>query len=370
MVTAKQILWGSYREFSGPYFPGNVSITPPVNPSPLQKVALVTMATESGGGRPNAYNGYDKCKVTLGLPQFCEAVAEQASTFLGHLHTTVAGSMDGVIMFARQLGGDFRPVPGLGWRFVDQAGKPVVTDVQRNAFFLGGSSGKKNDWTDAQIAYAKTWAATFVNALAQPETFDAHLAYTAARLPRYVMDATSKVMLAPSKGQYADTGWLGAVQAMVVSFSANNSVWAHEHFQRFVRANPGLPVGSREFAVGLASALTFGPRIAIYPGRYNDIRPVIERLYGVDLPDLASQLPPFVPTASSPYDLSTIRGLQQALLALDYDLGPDGANGRVDKLTQAAVVAFQTDNKLTPDGIVGPRTRAKLQERLAALSLS
>lgn len=63
-------------------------------------------------------------------------------------------------------------------------------------------------------------------------------------------------------------------------------------------------------------------------------------------------------------DLGDIRGVQQALVALGYDPGPlDGIRGA---RTRGAVVAFQRASGLTPDGIVGPRTREALARALAA----
>ena len=55
-----------------------------------------------------------------------------------------------------------------------------------------------------------------------------------------------------------------------------------------------------------------------------------------------------------------ISGVQARLNNLGYDSGPvDGIQGPI---TTAAVKAFQEENNLKVDGIVGPRTRGKLKE--------
>jgi len=49
-----------------------------------------------------------------------------------------------------------------------------------------------------------------------------------------------------------------------------------------------------------------------------------------------------------------VREVQQRLNDLDYEVGViDGVYG---PLTEAAVRAFQERNRLTADGVVGPRT--------------
>ena len=56
--------------------------------------------------------------------------------------------------------------------------------------------------------------------------------------------------------------------------------------------------------------------------------------------------------------------IQQALLALGFDVGSFGADGVYGKDTAAAVRAFKTDQKLGFEqfGDVGPGTMARLDE--------
>lgn len=51
-----------------------------------------------------------------------------------------------------------------------------------------------------------------------------------------------------------------------------------------------------------------------------------------------------------------VKALQQQLIALGYDLGKWGADGDFGSATENAVKAFQKDNGLAVDGIVGPST--------------
>lgn len=62
-------------------------------------------------------------------------------------------------------------------------------------------------------------------------------------------------------------------------------------------------------------------------------------------------------------DPALVTELQQALTAAGYD--PGSADGTFGPDTKAAVVAFQQDNDLVPDGVVGAETAAALNAALA-----
>lgn len=58
--------------------------------------------------------------------------------------------------------------------------------------------------------------------------------------------------------------------------------------------------------------------------------------------------------------LLDVANFQARLVALGYDVGPAGADGRAGKLTKAAIEAFQRDHGLVVDGVVGRDTAAAL----------
>ncbi|MCE5204408.1 MAG: peptidoglycan-binding protein [Coriobacteriales bacterium] len=55
-----------------------------------------------------------------------------------------------------------------------------------------------------------------------------------------------------------------------------------------------------------------------------------------------------------------VEDIQKRLFQLGYDLGPTGVDGVFLGKTQEAVRAFQRDNRLVEDGVVGPHTWAAL----------
>ncbi len=73
----------------------------------------------------------------------------------------------------------------------------------------------------------------------------------------------------------------------------------------------------------------------------------------------------FLRSVSVRFDLYSVLGVQQALDALGYEPGAlDGIDG---PKTKAAIVAFQRDNGLVADGVVGRLTRAELTTELSRL---
>ncbi len=57
---------------------------------------------------------------------------------------------------------------------------------------------------------------------------------------------------------------------------------------------------------------------------------------------------------------AAVTRLQNRLLELEYDCGVSGADGNFGPATQSAVINFQKNNGLSPDGKVGPKTWEKL----------
>ena len=62
---------------------------------------------------------------------------------------------------------------------------------------------------------------------------------------------------------------------------------------------------------------------------------------------------------------AAVKKLQEDLIELGYDCGPDGADGDYGENTRKAVLKFQKDNKLVEDGVAGTITMAAIKEKLA-----
>ena len=246
--------------------------------------------------------------------------------------------------------------------FNDPRGEVDTADKQRQLFYKN-ASGLKGGWDAESTLYAKLWAASVANVLAQPDAQTAQIEYTVPKLLNFIVPAAKAILWDGLPNEQ----WVGALRAVTVSYAVNNPAVTGRQFASFLASNPTAPKWSPDWCIGAIKQMCFGPGISIWPARYNAIRPVVERLYGVDLPDFAQELqvweasqggPPSgnVPAFVRPEEVQT------ELIAEGYDLGPTGADGAFGSKSQAALIAFQKAHGLEPVGSVGPKTRAALQD--------
>lgn len=360
-VTVDDIKWGSYQEFSGPYFLGKHAFT--LSAAPTQEEAIVHVMAATEGGTFDAYNGYDKCICTSGLVQWCD----RAPWFLvcnlfGQLaaHDTSA-YLGPVVEFASSHGYTFGRTAEGSWRFWDTQGVVVDTADKQRKLYLGGSTGYRQGWSDAQEEHAKRWAAAVVNVWQDPATHAVQVAYTVKRLWGFAMSSARPLL---DHATEVGTNVSKAFQAAYLSFAANNPERAAAALSDAVFESGAL--WTNEWLVNVLRHLTFDSGIAIYPHRYERIRPELERLYGVELPDFSVELHAWKNKHRFPGMLSTTN-LQRALIALGYYLGPRGADGKFGKITRGALRKFEMDVHVAPayaDGYPDQYTIGHLESAL------
>ena len=171
-------------------------------------------------------------------------------------------------------------------------------------------------------------------------------------------------------GDMALIGENGQEHVFIVADVTGDTVTSYDYGQFFAGKHGGKSVVRR-----LHSGA--GGRLHLYSSQLPG-RPFIGRLdpYELLLPHfLRNELAPaevpddFAGGTAAPAPpvanaLVTVREIQSALTTLGY--GPGPIDGIFGAKTRAAVKRFQAEHGLVADGIVGRKTRAKLQERLAA----
>lgn len=358
-VTASQIRWGSYKEFEGPFFPGVTPYRPPSQPDFEEKLLAVTTATE--GGAYDAINMYDSCILSVGIIQLCEKLFK-VSDLLGECAQSESAFIKSTLS-QLPVAADFRKNSRNQWRlvFLDGRGEVDNPDKMRQVY-LGGSSGRKGEFTEQQKQHAREVAAAFASLWDSPGMRSAQVLHLKPRMTSYVMARSKQILF---QDQEKD-GIVGALKAAFVSYAANVPVTADQRLFEATQS-PAWASASAEDKYELAMrSLVFGSKITIWPGRYKKIHPVLEELFDVDLPALEDLAGADDSPGQADDDLNTEVGIQQFLIDHGFDLGPRGADGVIGTKTKEAIVTFQCAHGIYPDGIVTPEVRSKMLAILQA----
>ena len=373
-VDVSQVQWGSYLSYRGPYILGKVR-PPPIDATAPFERKLLAAITVTEGGHMDAVQSYDVCILTAGAIQRCESSMCGTSDLLHTLRKADETLLDPLHEWLRSIDGElgarveFQPY-GVTSRFTLIAPNGSVTRIDRpeaqRRLFLLNSTGKEGTWDDHSKLYAKSWNAVINRVLAQPAAVQAQLQHYTENFLLGFLTRDVREQLAQVPPTYRPL-----LTALTLSFAANLPAVAAKHFMIALEYTRTWSWSDARIAA-FARQLTWGPGIAIYPQRYNKLRPELERLFGLDLPDIAIDLQnhseqinvPGVPS----FDFTHTADLQKALIQLGYDLGPKGADGVYGLKTTAAVKSFQKAHSLEVDGRVGPKTVAALQTALTAAS--
>ena len=328
MIRPSQILWGSYNGYEGPYFPGTLKYVLPDNPTETEKRLMVVTSTE--GGSYNAVNMYDVCIISIGLIQYCEGTYFLTS---GLLHTvsesigpeSVRVPLAGVM---KDVGCEWKKNAKGQWRFHFKDSRGEVDTVAKQRELFLGCDGKKGSWSPENKEMAKKWAAGMANIWLNQDACKVHASSVASRLISFVMPNAKKVLFDGVETEYANM-----FRAAYLSFTANNSVKADFHLSRI---SSKWPKWSREWCIAGLKELTFGPGIAIYPGRYDKLRPWLEKLWtGIDLPknkeDLKNWVEPEFKEFEDEIDVKVEFDTDVAMPPIEIDIVRDSSDEIVVK---------------------------------------
>lgn len=361
MITADKVRWGSYREYEGPWFQGVYSLKEVPSSAPLdQKILAVITSTE--GGHFDAINMYDRMICTVGLIQWGDAGQFSVCDMLGEVAQRDPSALTYLSDYVSKRGYSFKKT-SFGWRFVKSDGTPVTTIPLQQELYLNGCDGKKGSWREDQ----KEWTRGFVVALQSvwdsQAARDVQTEFTVRKLRGFATKRALEQLFKDPTARSADSRIVEAAQSSYLSFAANLPAVADK---QLAALSTSAPKWSLQWLIALLKQLTFGPKIDIYPHRYDAIRPTIEKLWGLKLPVSASALSATSDTASIPAvsSLNTTASVQEALSRLGYDLGPGGADGIIGPRTRAALQKFQKDKGIPVTGSIDQVTKDALQKAL------
>lgn len=283
-ITLDKVRWGKYKQYEGPYCHGERKFILPKVPSLSDK--LIYVITQTEGGTYDAVNLYDSCICSCSLIQLCDRF-HLVSRLLGAVASELG--VNAIIEPLREAlnlsKAMFKQNKNKQWRFFIGE-EECSTEQKLQELYLGGSSGRCGDWTDAQRHHAKTWVVGLAKIWDNPKACDVQVKFIASRLFSFVMPETKKILFADDDWNT----WKGAIKAAYLSFAANNPKLASDNFLVALRTTDAL-IWSPEWCIHVLKQLTFGPNITIYPNRYNKIRPVLEVLFNItDLPKTSDDL--------------------------------------------------------------------------------
>lgn len=360
MVTISDVKWGSYRNTEGPLVHGSSTTTFQLSGSPSESDKLVYCTTVVEGGNYAAVNMYDRGIVSLGLIQFIEGLGEfSVSSLLGAVAEVDRSLLQPIDDLCKACGCVFMPsaLSKGQWRFSypDSRGSVDTTLEQQKLFYLD-ATGEKGTWTPASVSLAKRWAVAFASIWDSPTSQIVQRNFTAKRMLGFASVYARTIL------DNAPPSTLGrAFTAAYLSYAVNNPKWASDALKTAIADQGNLAPWSPSWLTHVLKYLTFEAKIAIYPARYRALRPALEQLYGLDLPDFAEELA--VWTAESSHALVEPKDIQQALIDLGYDLGPSKADGQWGKKSAEALLLFeQQHGVVAPDGKPDPITLSKLRE--------
>lgn len=356
MINISRIGWGSYDKFEGPYFWGSYKHSLPQNPTFEQKVLSVVTSTE--GGSYDAVNMYDRCVLTVGVIQYCEAVMA-FSRMLGYCASH--GDLDSINDSLSNL-----PIPlsltlkSNSWAFTKSDGTPITDNNLRREVFLGGSTGFKGQWENDQKDFAKQVALIFANMWDDPSLRKNQSVYAGNTILSFTSQKSHAIMNSLPNGK-DESGWIGGLRAALASYSANLPAVAETMLTKATQHSKWNGSDKDKFFVACRE-MALGSTIRIWPERWGKISPVIGKIFNIDSPTL-DELKSFDSdelSACTEDLLDTTVEIQKFLISQGYDLGPSKADGIYGKLTKKAVESFQSAHGQTPTGYVDDATKEEM----------
>lgn len=280
MITSKDVQWGKYKQYEGPYCHGKIKFVLSDNPSIEEKIIAAITATE--GGTYDSVNAYDSCIMSLGLIQWCDKF---------HLMTRMlsyVANHGGSELITRPLANILtrcnakfdKNIVG-EWTFYQNGLECKTIDQLRNLYYAG-ATGLLGSWSAEQRDVAIQWVIGLANIWNDPIAQKLQVEYTASKIDIFTMQDAKKLLMTT----YPEwVGWIAVTKFVFLSYAANNPTEANRLIKKaFAEQLKDVTAGTKDWAIALIKCLALESNIAIWPGRYDRLRPVVEKLTGLQLP--------------------------------------------------------------------------------------
>lgn len=312
--------------------------------TPTQDILTVVSATE--GGSLAAAQNYDVCEMTAGLLQACERYGLVAK-LLGSIRDEARVALEPL----DQLGVEVRR--GKSFRFWRADVGTVDTAGEIQKVFLGGSSGRIGHFDEVQEQDSRVHMAALATVLADPLAAQPQVDFWGRKCRGFALGKLAEAIEEAEQDKRGDPV-AGAFVAAALSYAANNPLRAKLAYEHAAHTNPPEQ-WTQDWLEHCLTWFTKGPpekpAPALYAHRYAAIRPVLEKLFALDLPDNAAELEGL---------LSTMEAQRILVHVLGYDLGPsgpdgDGVDGNWGAKTTAALLDVERrhpDECVTVDGVL------------------
>jgi len=346
--TVESVKWASFDKWEGPVIYGNKPYQLPAMPTWSQKVMWIVAATE---GNLDSVNMYDRAICSVGVIQWTELTSCNVSNMLGLVAERAPHALGELSEAMDRSAVKFAQTPAGLWRF-RRGSEWLDTPEKLRGMYLAGS-GLRGFWSREQKAHASSWCAGIANVFTHEDAQLAQVDFTAERLQSFGLPPAVRELWDGTMP--SNSGIQGVARAVFLSYAINLPTLASKLVVSF---RSSAPKWSMPWLTDFLRHMVFGSNVSIWPARYDRIRPRLESLFAVNLPDFADDL-----RGNDADGLGSPSALQQALVTLGFDPGPvDGVWG---KQTVAAVREYQRSRGLEVDGHIGPITRSRLRADLS-----
>lgn len=285
LITPANVIWTSYKLREGPTFFGKKHYELPKDATIRDKFLKIVATAE--GSHFDAVNMYDRAVVSLGILQWSEVGAFNASRLLGTVCTKLGTRpvMSALRPALELCDASFSQTARGPWRFF-VSGTEVATAEQYQQLFLG-CSGLRGAWgepTSDQRARARLWASCFANIWHDNAACAIQVQLASSELINYAFSDARKIMFG-DVAEVMSRGWAGATRALYLMYAVNLPSVARNSLLSAINKTIAEK-WSRDWCVDVIRELVFAPKIAIYPQRYSAVKNVTEQLFCVELPSL------------------------------------------------------------------------------------